>query len=163
SIIDSKPSVDVLRKMDVNIVKIFGPEHGFRGNTSNGAPVADEIDAQTGIPIVSLYGKKRKPTTQDVQGIDVFIYDIQDMGVRFYTNINTLRNIMDTCAEHDMEMLVLDRPNPHAYLIDGPILDMKLKSGIGQFPIPIAHGMTVGEFAQMINGEGWLENPGKKK
>jgi uncharacterized protein YbbC (DUF1343 family) len=141
-------------------VKVFGPEHGFRGNASNGTAVADEIDPATGIPIISLYGKKNKPTAEDLADVDVLIYDIQDVGVRFYTNINALRNVMDACAEHDKELLLLDRPNPHAYMVDGPTLDMNLKSGIGQFPIPIAHGMTVGEFAQMINGEGWLQNSG---
>jgi uncharacterized protein YbbC (DUF1343 family) len=163
SIIGDRPSVDVLLASGVQVVKVFGPEHGFRGNASNGTPVADEVDEKTGVPIISLYGKKRKPSAEDLSNVDVLIYDIQDMGVRFYTNINTLRNVMDACAEHDVELMVLDRPNPHGYLIDGPILDMSLKSGIGQFPIPIAHGMTVGEFAQMINGEGWLENTAGKK
>src|SRR5829696_7404250 len=151
SIIGDKPSVDVLVASGVRVVKVFGPEHGFRGNASNGTAVADEIDAKTGVPIISLYGKKRKPTAEDLSGVDVLIYDIQDMGVRFYTNINTLRDVMDACAENDKELLLLNRPNPHGYLIDGPILDMANKSGIGQFPIPIAHGMTVAEFAQMIN------------
>ena len=158
SIIGDKPSVDVLLASGVRVVKVFGPEHGFRGNASNGTPVADEIDKATGIPVISLYGKKRKPSADDLADVDLLIYDIQDMGVRFYTNINTLRDVMDACAEHDKELLLLDRPNPHGYLIDGPILDMNLKSGIGQVPIPIAHGMTIGEFAQMINGEGWLAN-----
>ncbi|AKQ47139.1 hypothetical protein TH63_18235 [Rufibacter radiotolerans] len=157
SIIGNKLSVDSLQKLGVQIVKIFGPEHGFRGNASNGTHVGDEVDAQTGIPIISLYGKKRKPSKEDLAGVDVLIYDIQDVGVRFYTNINTLRDVMEAAAEHNVELMVLDRPNPHAYMIDGPILDMKYKSGIGQFPIPIAHGLTVGEFAQMVNGEGWME------
>lgn len=157
SIIGEKPSVDSLLALGVNVVKIFGPEHGFRGNASNGAKVEDEVDAQTGIPIISLYGKKRKPSKEDLANVDILIYDIQDMGVRFYTNINTLRDVMESAAEHHVEFMLLDRPNPHGYLIDGPILDMKYKSGIGQFPIPIAHGMTVGEFALMINGEGWME------
>lgn len=160
SIIGGKTSLDVLLGMGVKVVKVFGPEHGFRGNASNGTVVSDEIDAATGLPIISLYGKKRTPSAEDMADVDVLIYDIQDVGVRFYTNINTLRNVMDACAEHGVELMVLDRPNPHAYMVDGPILDMKLKSGIGQFPIPIAHGMTVGEFAQMINGEGWLTKPG---
>jgi uncharacterized protein YbbC (DUF1343 family) len=163
SIIRGKPSVDVLLASGVKVVKVFGPEHGFRGNASNGTAVPDEIDAKTGVPVISLYGSKRKPTSQDLADVDVMIYDIQDMGVRFYTNINTLRNVMDACAENDKELIVLDRPNPHGYMVDGPILDMKLKSGIGQFPIPIAHGMTVGEFAQMINGEGWLQNPAGRR
>ena len=157
SIIGSKPSVDSLRTLGVEIVKIFGPEHGFRGNASNGAHVGDEVDAETGIPIISFYGKKRKPSKEDLANVDILIYDIQDVGVRFYTNINALRDVMEACAEHNVELMVLDRPNPHGYMIDGPILDMKYKSGIGQFPIPISHGLTVGEFAQMVNGEGWME------
>ena len=160
SIIGDKPSVDVLLASGVKVVKIFGPEHGFRGNASNGTAVADEIDPATGIPVISLYGRKNKPTPEDLADVDVLVYDIQDVGVRFYTNINALRRVMDACAEQDKELLLLDRPNPNAYLIDGPILDMEHRSGIGQFPIPIAYGMTVGEFAQMINGEGWLENNG---
>jgi uncharacterized protein YbbC (DUF1343 family) len=163
SIIGDKPSIDVLPGLGVKLVKLFGPEHGFRGNASNGTKVSDEVDPSTGIPIISLYGKKNKPSADDLADLDVLIYDIQDMGVRFYTNINVLRNVMDACAEHDKELLILDRPNPHAYMVDGPILDMKLKSGIGQFPIPIAHGMTTAEFAQMINGEGWLANGRKCK
>ena len=163
SIIGDKPSLDVLLAAGVRVVKVFGPEHGFRGNASNGTVVSDEIDPKTGVPIISLYGKKRKPTAGDLSDVDVLIYDIQDMGVRFYTNINTLRDVMDACAENGVELMLLDRPNPHGYLIDGPILDMANQSGIGQFPIPIAHGMTVGEFAQMINGEGWLLNTAGKK
>ena len=163
STIGGKLSVDVLVGRGVQVKKIFGPEHGFRGNASNGMPVADEIDAKTGIPIISLYGKKRKPSSEDMSDLDVVIFDMQDMGVRFYTKINTLRDVMDACAENDVEMLLLDRPNPHGYMVDGPVLDMKLKSGIGQFPIPIAHGMTLGEFAGMINGEGWLGNSTGKK
>jgi uncharacterized protein YbbC (DUF1343 family) len=163
SIIGDKPSIDVLPGLGVKLVKLFGPEHGFRGNASNGTKVSDEVDPATGIPIISLYGKKNKPSADDLSDLDVLIYDIQDMGVRFYTNINVLRNVMDACAEHDKELLILDRPNPHAYMVDGPILDMKLKSGIGQFPIHIAHGMTTAEFAQMINGEGWLANGRKCK
>lgn len=157
SVVGDRPSVDSLLSLGVDVVKIFGPEHGFRGNASNGAKVEDEVDEQTGIPIISLYGKKRKPTRADLADVDILVYDIQDVGVRFYTNINTLRDVMESAAEHQVEFMVLDRPNPHGYLIDGPILDMKYKSGIGQFPIPIAHGMTVGEFALMINGEGWME------
>lgn len=163
SIIDGKPSLDVLPSLGVNVVKAFGPEHGFRGQASNGAKVGDEIDPKTGIPILSLYGVRKKPTKEDLSDVDVVIYDMQDMGVRFYTNINVMRNVMDSCAENDKEFIVFDRPNPHGYMVDGPVLDMQFKSGIGQFPIPIAHGMTVGEFAQMINGEGWLSNPSGPK
>ncbi|MDR2282252.1 MAG: DUF1343 domain-containing protein [Sphingobacterium sp.] len=161
TVIKDKHLVDSLLTLGVNIVKVFGPEHGFRGNASNGTEVGDEVDPQTNIPIISLYGSKRKPSGKDLANVDVFIFDVQDMGVRFYTNINTLRDIMEACAEHDKELLILDRPNPNAYLIDGPILDEKHKSGIGQFPVPIAHGMTTAEFAQMINGEGWMESAKK--
>ena len=160
SIIGDKLSVDILLKRGVSIKTIFGPEHGFRGNASAGAKVVDEVDPETGIPIVSLYGKKRKPSKEDMAAIDVMIFDIQDVGCRFYTNINVLCDVMEACAESGKEMLILDRPNPNAF-VDGPVLDMKLKSGIGKFPIPITHGMTIGEFAQMINGEGWI--PGKLK
>lgn len=156
-----KHLVDYLNENGVKVVKVFGPEHGFRGNASAGVKVADEKDPATGIPIISLYGSKRKPTKEDLADVDILIYDIQDVGVRFYTNINALREFMDSASESDKELLILDRPNPNGYLLDGPILDMSLKSGIGQFPIPIAHGMTIGEFAQMINGEGWI--PGGRK
>lgn len=158
SIIGGESLVDSLLTLGIDIVKVFGPEHGFRGNASNGAVVGNETDAKTGIPIISLYGKKKSPSRQDMANVDIFIFDIQDVGCRFYTYINVLRNVMQSCARYNKPLLVLDRPNPNGYLVDGPILDMRLKSGIGQFPIPIAYGMTIGEFAQMINGEGWLGN-----
>jgi uncharacterized protein YbbC (DUF1343 family) len=163
SIIGKTHLVDTLKKLGVNIVKVFGPEHGFRGNASAGAHVADETDQATGIPIISLYGKKNKPSKEDMADVDVLIYDLQDVGVRFYTNINALARLMEACVESDKEMLILDRPNPNGYLIDGPILDMKYKSGIGMFPLPMSHGLTVGEFAQMANGEGWLKDKVKCK
>ncbi len=162
STIGNKLSVDSLQKLGVKIVSIFGPEHGFRGNASNGAIVNDEIDAKTGIPIISLYGKKRKPSKEDMDAIDLMIFDVQDVGCRFYTKINTLCEIMEACAENGKELMIFDRPNPNGY-VDGPILDMNLKSGIGRFPIPITHGMTLGEFAQMINGQGWLPNKAQCK
>lgn len=155
SIIGKSHLVDSLKALGINVVKVFGPEHGFRGNASNGAPVKDEVDSATGIPIVSLYGVKRKPSQTDMADIDIMVFDLQDVGCRFYTNINTLQDVMESCAEFGKELIILDRPNPNGF-VDGPILDMKLKSGIGKFPIPITHGMTLGEFAQMINGEGWL-------
>lgn len=158
TVIKDKHLVDSLRSLGVNITKIFGPEHGFRGDASNGTEVSDELDSKTGIPIISLYGSKKKPSKADLLDIDIFIYDVQDMGVRFYTNINTLRDIMEACAEHDKELLILDRPNPNAYLIDGPILEDAHKSGIGQFPIPVSHGLTTAEFAQMVNGEKWINS-----
>jgi len=158
TIIGKSHLVDSLKKLGVNIVKVFGPEHGFRGNVSAGDKVSDETDAETGIPIISLYGKKNKPSKQDLADVDIIIYDLQDVGCRFYTNINALSRLMEACHENGKELLILDRPNPNGYLIDGPVLDMKYKSGIGMFPIPMSHGLTVGEFAQMANGEGWLTN-----
>jgi uncharacterized protein YbbC (DUF1343 family) len=158
TIIGKTHLVDSLQKLGVNIVKVFGPEHGFRGNASAGDHVADEKDPTTGIFIVSLYGRKNKPSKEDLADVDILIYDLQDVGVRFYTNINALSRLMEACHESGKEMLILDRPNPNGYLIDGAILDMKYKSGIGMFPIPMSHGLTVGEFAQMANGEGWLTN-----
>ena len=158
TIIGKKHLVDSLISRGINIVKVFGPEHGFRGNASNGAKVADEKDPATGIKIISLYGAKRKPSVEDLADVDIMIFDVQDVGCRFYTYINVLKEVMEACAENNKTLLLLDRPNPNGYLVDGPVLDMRLSSGIGRFPIPIAHGMTIGEFAQMINGEGWLAN-----
>ena len=163
SIIGNAHLVDSLMKLGVNIVKVFGPEHGFRGNASAGAVVADEKDPVTGIPIISLYGKKSKPTPEDLADVDIMIYDLQDVGCRFYTYINVLARLMESCAENNKELIILDRPNPNGYLVDGPILDIKFKSGIGMFPIPISHGLTIGEFAQMLNGEEWLANGQKCK
>lgn len=157
SIIGRKASVDSLLSMGITVVRIFGPEHGFRGNASNGAKVADDRDAQTGIPVLSLYGKRKKPLPEDLADVDVVVYDIQDVGARFYTYINTLHRVMESCAENNKELLILDRPNPNGYLVDGPILEDDLHSGIGMHRIPIAHGMTIAEFALMLNGEGWLE------
>jgi uncharacterized protein YbbC (DUF1343 family) len=158
SIIGKKASVDSLLSLGVNIVKVFGPEHGFRGNASAGAKVNNEVDQKTGIPIISLYGKIKRPTQEHLADVDVMIFDIQDVGARFYTYINTLAHVMESCAENGKELIILDRPNPNGYLVDGPILEKSLYSGIGMFPIPIAHGLTIGEFAQMINAEGWLPN-----
>ena len=163
SIIGQKHLVDSLQKLGVNIVKVFGPEHGFRGNASAGTHVKDEIDKTTKIPIISLYGAKNKPSKADLADVDILLYDLQDVGVRFYTNINALVRLMDACVESGKEMLILDRPNPNAYLIDGPILEMKYQSGIGRFPLPMSHGLTVGEFAQMANGQGWLAGGAKCK
>lgn len=158
SVISNTHLVDSLLARGVQIVKVFGPEHGFRGNASAGAHVADEIDSATGIPIISLYGAKNKPSNEDMTDVDVVIYDLQDVGVRYYTNINALSRLMEACQANDKELLILDRPNPNGYLIDGPVLDMQYKSGIGMFPLPMSHGLTVAEFARMANGEGWLTN-----
>ncbi len=158
SVIGNTTSVDSLKSLGVNIVKIFGPEHGFRGDASAGIKVDDTFDAKTGIPAISLYGKHHKPSQEDLADVDLMIFDIQDVGVRFYTYINTLQYVMEACAENNKELLILDRPNPNGFYVDGPILDLKLKSGIGINPIPIVHGLTVAEYAQMLNGEGWLAN-----
>lgn len=158
SMIGNTSLVDSMASAGIKIVRIFGPEHGFRGNASAGAEVNDTVDDKTGIPVISLYGKKSRPSKADMVGIDIMIFDIQDVGVRFYTYINVLKTIMEVCAENNLELIIPDRPNPNGFYVDGPILDMNLKSGIGMFPIPILHGMTIAEFAQMINGEGWLAN-----
>jgi uncharacterized protein YbbC (DUF1343 family) len=150
--------VDTLHSLAVNITKIFAPEHGFRGDHSAGAHVSNEVDKKTGIPIVSLYGKHRKPTGAMLQDVDILIFDVQDVGVRFYTYISSMHYLMEACAANDKEFLVLDRPNPNGHYVDGPVLEPKYKSFIGMHPVPLVHGMTVGEFAFMINGEGWLEN-----
>lgn len=158
SIIGNNPSVDSLTHLGIQIVRIFGPEHGFRGNASNGAKVDDSVDPKTGIPVISLYGKHNKPTKEEMADIDLMIFDIQDVGCRFYTYINTLAYVMEACAENNKELLILDRPNPNGFIVDGPILEDHLRSGIGRYRIPITHGMTIAEFAQMLNGEGWLAN-----
>lgn len=163
SIIGKTSLIDSLMLLGVEIVKIFGPEHGFRGTASAGAQVGDSLDAKTGIPEISLYGKKTKPSKQDLAHVDLVVFDIQDVGARFYTYINLLAKVMEACAENDKPLLILDRPNPNGYCVDGPILDMKLKSGIGMFPLPITHGMTIGELALLYNGQGWLENKVKCK
>ncbi|WP_442590457.1 exo-beta-N-acetylmuramidase NamZ family protein [Pedobacter sp. AW31-3R] len=163
SVIGQATLVDTLLKHGVNIVKIFGPEHGFRGNASNGAAVSDEVDQATGIKVISLYGKHEAPTAADLSDIDLMVFDIQDVGVRFYTYINTLQHVMESCAQNNRELLILDRPNPNGFYIDGPVLDPRLVSGLGINPIPIVHGLTIGEYAQMLNGEGWLKNKLKCK
>lgn len=152
---------DTLLSRGVQIKKILGPEHGFRGNAAAGEYVKDGVDAKSGLPLVSLYGNNRKPTPEQLADIDVVVYDIQDVGVRFFTYISTLHYVMEACAENGKKLIVLDRPNPNGGYIDGPVLLPAHKSFIGMHPVPVVHGMTVGEFAQMINGEGWLE--GKKK
>ncbi len=150
--------VDTLLKVGITIEKIFAPEHGFRGDHSAGATVSNSRDVKTGIEITSLYGSNKKPKPEQIKGWDIVVFDIQDVGVRFYTYISTMHYVMESCAEQNIPVLILDRPNPNAYLIDGPILDPKFKSFIGMHPIPLSHGLTVGELAQMINGEKWLTN-----
>lgn len=163
SIIGKQTVVDSLLKRGVNIVKIFGPEHGFRGDASAGVHVDDAVDAKTGIKAISLYGKHSTPTKEELADVDIMIFDIQDVGVRFYTYMNTLQHVMEACALYNKEVMILDRPNPNGFYIDGPVLDPKYKSGIGIQPIPIVHGLTLGEYAQMLNGEGWLKDKLKCK
>jgi uncharacterized protein YbbC (DUF1343 family) len=159
--IAGEPLVDSLLHSGIRVVKVFGPEHGFRGNASNGTSVSDSFDPATGIPVISLYGKKSVPSRQDLQDVDLVVFDIQDVGARFFTYIITLQHVMQSCAEFHKPLLILDRPNPNGYFIDGPVLEDSLRSGVGLQPVPIAYGMTIAEFAGMINGEGWL--PGKEK
>ncbi|EGK01476.1 exo-beta-N-acetylmuramidase NamZ family protein [Dysgonomonas gadei] len=149
--------VDILVKNKINMICILSPEHGFRGNADAGEHVSSSVDEKTGIPIRSLYdGKDQKPSTETMDSFDVLIIDIQDVGLRFYTYYITMARLMDACAEYNKKVIVLDRPNPNGHYIDGPILDMKHKSGVGWLPIPVVHGMTLGELALMINGERWL-------
>ncbi len=156
SVINHVHLVDTLQSLGVDIVKVFAPEHGFRGDHSDGAVIKDGIDEKSGLPVVSLYGKNKKPSAEMMNDLDVVIFDIQDVGVRFYTFISTMHYVMEACAEFDKNMIVLDRPNPNGFYVDGPVLDPEYKSFIGMHPIPIVHGLTVAELALMINGEGWL-------
>jgi uncharacterized protein YbbC (DUF1343 family) len=151
---------DTLKSRGVNLVKIFGPEHGFRGTADAGEEIKDGIDAKTGIPVVSLYGKNYKATPEQVADVDLIVFDIQDVGVRFFTYISSLHYLMETCAENNKKLIVLDRPNPNGSFVDGPVRKPEQKSFVGMHPIPIAHGMSIGEYARMINGEGWLTNQG---
>lgn len=150
--------VDTLLALNVNLTKVFAPEHGFRGTADAGEKVADERDAQTGLPIVSLYGLNRKPSPKQLENVEVLLFDLQDVGVRFYTYISTLTYVMESAAENKLPLIVLDRPNPNIHIVDGPILDMKNRSFVGMHPVPVLHGMTMGEYAQMVNGEKWLMN-----
>ena len=150
--------VDSLLSRNITIEKVFSPEHGFRGKADAGEKVNDGIDAKTGIELVSLYGNNKKPTKAQLQGIDFMVFDIQDVGVRFYTYISTLHYVMEACAENNIPLLVLDRPNPNGHYIDGPILEKEHKSFVGMHPLPSFHSIGIGEYAQMINGENWLNN-----
>lgn len=158
SVVGNIHLVDSLLQAGFNITKVFGPEHGFRGQTADGVKIDSGTDPLTGIPIISLYGNHKKPTKEDLADIDLVIFDIQDVGARFYTYISSMTYIMEACAENGVEILILDRPNPHGDYIDGPILDPDFSSFVGMHPIPVVHGMTIGEYAQMVNGEGWLKN-----
>ena len=149
--------VDFLLGKSVNLKKVFSPEHGFRGTASAGEQVKDGKDQKTGLPITSLYGKNKKPSPDMLAGIDVVIFDIQDVGTRFYTYISTMSLVMEACAENNVQVLVFDRPNPNGHFVDGPVLEAGFESFVGMHHVPIVHGMTVGEYAKMVNGEGWLE------
>ena len=153
--------VDSLSSLGVCILRIFALEHGFRGQEEAGEKVADSQDTRTGIPILSLYGRKKRPSSEDLAGLDVVVFDIQDVGARFFTYISSLYYIMEACAENGVPLIVLDRPNPNGHYVDGPILDMRLESFIGALPLPIVHGCTVGELALLIKGEYWMKDAGK--
>ena len=157
-IIGNKHLVDTLLKHKIKIVKIFGPEHGFRGTADAGEKVKSGKDPITGIPVISLYGSHKKPTTEDLKGIDIIVFDIQDVGVRFYTYISTMTYVMEACAENKKDLIILDRPNPNGYYIDGPTMIDKYKSFLGLHQVPLVYGMTCGEYAKMVNGEKWLKD-----
>ena len=155
---DKTHLVDFLVKNKIKIKSIFAPEHGFRGDADAGEKVKNGIDVKTGIPIVSLYGSNKKPKAEQLKGVDVVIFDIQDVGVRFYTYISTLTYVMEACAENNVELIVLDRPNPHDGYVDGPVLKKKWESFVGMHEVPVVYGLTIGEYGKMVNGEKWLKN-----
>ncbi len=155
--VGSENLLDVLRKNGVEVVRIFTPEHGFRGTADAGAHVSSGKDPQTGLPVVSLYGNHKKPKATDLKDVDLVIYDLQDVGVRFYTYISSLEYLMEACAENGKKLLILDRPNPNGFYVDGPLLQPQYKSFVGMQPIPVVYGMTAGEYAKMLQGEGWAK------
>ena len=148
--------LDTLIAAGINVVKVFAPEHGFRGDEEAGKSIKNSVDVKTNVPVVSIYGQNKKPTKEQLQGIDILIFDIQDVGARFFTYISTLHYVMEAAAENKVKVVVLDRPNPNGYWVDGLVLTPANQSFVGMHPVPIAHGLTVGEYAKMINGEGWL-------
>ncbi|MBT6816123.1 MAG: DUF1343 domain-containing protein [Flavobacteriales bacterium] len=158
SMIKNTHLVDSLISLGLDIIKVFSPEHGFRGKSDAGAKIEDGIDVKTGIPIISLYGKNKKPSSKQLENIDVLLFDIQDVGARFYTYISTLHYVMEAAGEHNIKVIKLDRPNPNGHYIDGPIREDGFESFVGMHPIPIVHGMTIGEYAKMINAENWISN-----
>jgi uncharacterized protein YbbC (DUF1343 family) len=163
SVIGTTNLIDTLLKQGLNITKIFSPEHGFRGNVDAGAVAGDYVDTVTHIPIVSLYGKKLKPTVEDLKDVDVLLFDIQDVGVRFYTYISSLQYFIEAAAENSKPLMMLDRPDPNGFYVDGPVLDTNYRSFIGMQPVPVVYGMTIGEYAMMITGEGWLSTTAANK
>ncbi len=150
--------VDTLLAKGVDIKRIFAPEHGFRGKHGAGKTIVDQKDKKTGLPVFSLYGSNKKPTAKSLKGIEAMVFDIQDVGCRFYTYISTLHYVMEACAEQDIPLIVLDRPNPNGYYVDGPVMEKQFQSFVGMHPVPIVYGLTIGEYAKMINGEGWLKD-----
>lgn len=156
--IDYKHLIDFLIENKIDVQKIYAPEHGFRGTADAGELIKDGKDTKTGLPIISLYGNNKKPTKEQLSGIDIMVFDLQDVGARFYTYISSLHYLMEACAENNIPLIVLDRPNPNGSIVDGPTLEMENKSFVGMHPIPVLHGMTIGEYAKMINGEKWLKN-----
>ena len=163
SVVGNTHLVDTLQKLGVIIKRIFGPEHGFRGTADAGEKVGNAVDPATGIPVVSLYGSKRRPSAEDLKDIDILIFDIQDVGVRFYTFISSLQEYMEAAMENSKPLLILDRPNPNGFYVDGPVLDKKFTSFVGMQPVPIVYGMTLGEYAFMIAGERWLSETANRK
>ncbi|MCO6496218.1 MAG: DUF1343 domain-containing protein [Chitinophagaceae bacterium] len=163
SMVGNSHLVDTLMKLGVNIKVIFGPEHGFRGTASAGEKVGNYIDEETGIPVVSLYGSKRRPAPEDVENVDIMIYDIQDVGVRFYTYISSMQEFMEAAFEYGKPLIILDRPNPNGFYVDGPVLQKEFSSFVGMQPIPIVYGMTIGEYATMLAGEKWLKDKANEK
>ncbi len=156
SVVGTTHLVDTLLAAQAAVTKIFCPEHGFRGTAEAGAHVGNSNDPRTGLPIVSLYGKNKKPTSEQIDDIDMIIFDLQDVGCRFYTYLSTLHYVMEACAERQIPLIVLDRPNPNGHYVDGPVLEPSQRSFVGMHPVPVVYGMTIGEYACMINGEGWL-------
>lgn len=158
SMVKEKHLVDTLLASKISIVKIFAPEHGFRGTADAGEKVKSGVDIKTGITITSMYGANKKPTAESMRGIDIVVFDIQDVGARFYTYISSLQYMMEACAQAKIQLIILDRPNPNGFYVDGPVMETKHRSFVGMQAVPIVHGMTVGEYAQMLNGEKWLSN-----
>lgn len=150
--------VDSLLSAGITVVKVFTPEHGFRGNAEAGASISNDWDSRSGLPLISLYGDRKKPGKADLEGLDIIILDLQDVGARFYTYISTMTYMMEACAENNIPLIVLDRPNPNGFYVDGPVLKPEFSSFVGLHPVPVVHGMTMAEYARMVNGERWLKN-----
>lgn len=163
SMVGNTHLIDTLLKKGIKVIRIFGPEHGFRGKADAGEKVGNAIDEETGIEVISLYGKHNKPTAEDLKGVDIMLFDIQDVGVRFYTFISSLQRYMEAALENSIPLIILDRPNPNGFYVDGPVLQEKYKSFVGMQPVPIVYGLTIGEYAKMLAGEKWLSDAANKK